>query len=69
MALIDSGKTFDKKEHQKKIIKRMENMDIAQYSLRVPKPLYKQVKIKLAKEGKQLRTVLIDMLEEYIKKS
>ena len=68
MAFIDSGKNFDKKENQEKLTKRMDNMDISQYPLRIPTPLYQQVKIKLAKENKKLRTILIEMLEEYIKK-
>lgn len=67
MAFIESGKTFDKDEHHVKMRKRMDSMDICQYSLRVPAPLYKKVKIKLAKEQQQLSKLLVDMLEKYIK--
>jgi hypothetical protein len=68
MAFIESGKTFDKDENYEKMKKRMDNMDTCQYPLRIPAPLYKKVKMKLVRENTKLRTVLIDMLEEYIKK-
>lgn len=67
MALIDSGKTFDKEENQAKLKKRMENMTNVQYSLRVPQALHKKVKLKLLKEDKKFRTLLLEMLEEYVK--
>ena len=68
MALINSGKEFDKDENHDKMKARMENMDATQYPLRIPNDLYKKVKIKLVHEGRKLRPVLIEMLEEYIKK-
>lgn len=68
MAFIDSGKNFDKEENHKKMQTRMENSDTVQYPLRIPTNLYKQVKIKLANDDTKLRTVLIKMLEEYVKK-
>ncbi len=68
MALIDSGKTFDKDDHHEKMKKRGTNMDVIQYPLRIPSALYKKVKIKLANDEVKLRTILIEMLEEYIKK-
>jgi hypothetical protein len=68
MALIDSGKEFDKEDNIQKMKKRMDNMDTKQYPLRIPAKLYKQVKMKLVKEDKNLRSILIEMLEEYIKK-
>lgn len=67
MAFIDSGKTFDKDDHHDKMKTRMENMDLSPYLFRIPTPLYKKVKLKLVKEEKKLREVLVDMLEEYIK--
>jgi hypothetical protein len=67
MAFIDSGKTFDKDGHHDKMKVRMENMDVSAYLLRIPAPLYKQVKMKLVKDEKTLREVLVCMLEEYIK--
>ena len=68
MAFIESGKTFDKDEHHVKMTRRMEGMDISTYLLRIPTPLYKQIKYKLLKDNKKLREVLVTMLEEYIKK-
>ncbi len=68
MAFIESGMTFDKEENYGKMKKRMENMDTTQYPLRIPCGLYKKVKIKLAQDDTKLRTILIHMLEEYIKK-
>lgn len=68
MAYIESGKTFNKDEHHDKMKSRMEDLDICQYSLRIPSSLHHQAKIKLAKENKSLKSVLIQALEEYIKK-
>lgn len=67
MAFIESGKTFDKEENHKKMKKRMENMDSSTYLLKLPASLYKKVRIKLVKENKKFKPVLIDMLEKYIK--
>lgn len=68
MARIESGKEFHKEENHEKLKKRMENLDVTQYTLRIPVNLYKQVKIKMANEGKKLRGILLEMLEEYVKK-
>lgn len=68
MARIDSGKEFDKDQHHDKMKTRMENMDVKQYPLRVPAALYKKVRMKLLKEDKRLKDLIIEMLEEYIKK-
>lgn len=68
MAFIESGKSFDKEKHRKKMRKMMENMDVVQYTLRLPTYLHKKVKIKLAEEDKNLRELLIDMLLIYIEK-
>lgn len=67
MARIDSGKVFDKEEHHEKMKTRMENMDSTSYLLKVPSSLYKKVRLKLLKENKKLKPLLIQMLEEYIK--
>ncbi len=67
MALIESGKSFDKEENYTKMKKRMENMSTIQYPLRVPAHLYKKVKIRLAKDELKLRTILLKFLEEYVK--
>jgi hypothetical protein len=67
MAFIDSGKTFDKKEIQEKLKKRMENMDSASYLLKIPASLYKKVRLKLIEDDRKLKPVLIEMLEKYIK--
>ena len=66
MAFIESGKTFDKEENYQKMKTRMDNLDSVQYPLRIPKALYKQIKIKLATDNKTFRSVLIKMLEEYV---
>lgn len=67
MAFIESGKTFDKEENYEKLKTRMENMDIKQYPLRIPAALYKKVRIKLMQEDKNLRELILDMLNQYIK--
>jgi hypothetical protein len=68
MAFIESGKSFDKEENHDKMKKRMGSMDTKQYPLRIPSDLYKKVRMKLIKEDRNLRSVLIEMLEEYINK-
>lgn len=68
MAFIESGKGYDKEENYEKMKKRMNNMDVVQYPLRIPKPLHKELMVKLAKEGKKLRSVLLEMIDEYLKK-
>lgn len=64
MALIKSGKEFDKEKNHDKLTKLA--VDNQQYTLRIPEHLYKQVKMKLVKENRKLRPVLIEMLEKYI---
>jgi predicted HicB family RNase H-like nuclease len=68
MARIDSGREFDKDEHHEKMKERMENMDVKQYALRMPTNLYKKVRAKLLKEDKSLKSLIIEILEDYIKK-
>jgi DNA polymerase III psi subunit len=67
MAKIESGLEFNKNMHHDKMKTRMENMDIKQYALRVPAHLYKKVRVKLAKEDRSLKGLLVEMLEQYIK--
>lgn len=68
MAFIESGKSFNKKENRAKLKKRMENLDTVQYPLRIPKNLYKKIKIKAAQEEVTVRSVFLDMIEEYLNK-
>lgn len=65
MALIKSGVEFDKGANHEKLTQRTETNQ--QYTLRIPERLYKAVKLKLVKENRKLRPVLIEMLEKYIK--
>jgi len=65
MAKIESGVEFDKNANHEKLARLA--ADTQQYTLRIPKHLYKQVKMKLVKENQKLRPVLIRMLMEYIK--
>lgn len=67
MAKIESGVEFDKKANHQKLAKLAAINQ--QYTLRIPEHLYKQVRLKLVKENKKLRPVLIEMLENYIKTS
>lgn len=66
MAFISSGKEFDREKHQKKMKAYMGNIDIVQYSLRVPSDLHHKVKVKAAKTRTSFREVLISMLLKYI---
>lgn len=68
MALIKSGKEFDKEANHEKLGKRMENMETIQYPLRIPKSTYKRLKIQLANDERRLRDVLLEMIEKYINK-
>lgn len=65
MAKIESGVEFNKESNHDKMAKRM--VTNQQYTLRIPEHLYKAVKLKLVRENKKLRPVLIEMLELYIK--
>lgn len=65
MAKIESGVEFDKKKNHDKMARDM--VLIQQYTLRIPANLYKAVKLKMVKENKKLRPILIEMLEKYIK--
>ncbi len=65
MAKIESGVEFDKEANHEKLSKLVANTQ--QYTLRIPQHLYKQVKMKLVKENKKLKPLLIEMLEQYIK--
>ncbi len=68
MAFIDSGKTFDKEAHHDKMKERADNLDVTPYLLRIPASLHKKVKMKLVKDEKSLRDVLVDALNQYILK-
>jgi predicted DNA binding CopG/RHH family protein len=65
MALIKSGKEFDKNKNHDKLAKRAGTSQ--QYTLRIPEHLYKAVKLKMVKENKKLQPILIEMLEQYVK--
>lgn len=69
MAIIDSGKNFDKDEQHEKMKTLMVNKDTTQYTFRIPCDLYKKVKIKLANDEKKLRSVLLESLHQYLKGS
>ncbi len=66
MALIESGKSFDKEEHYQNMKKKMSNLEVSQYTLRIPTSVYKKLKVKLAKEGNMLSVVLNKMIEDYV---
>ena len=68
MAFIDSGKTFDKEAHHDKMKERSDNLDVTPYLFRIPASLHKKVKMKLVKEEKNLREILVDALKTYISK-
>lgn len=65
MAKIESGVEFDKEANHEKLSKLVATNQ--QYTLRIPAHLYKAVKLKLVKENKKLRPLLIEILEQYIK--
>lgn len=68
MAFIDSGKNFDKELHHEKMKERSDNMDVKPYLFRIPASLYKKVKMQLVKDEKNMKDVLVDALNLYIKK-
>jgi hypothetical protein len=67
MAKIDSGLEFDKEKNHKNMTDLMKNKDTKQYPLRIPASLYKKVRIKLMHEDRNLRELILDMLNLYIK--
>lgn len=66
MAKIESGVEYDKNANHENMTKRI--VTNQQYTLRIPENLYKAVKLKLVKENKKLRPLLIEMLEGYVQK-
>lgn len=66
MALLISDAQNAKQKQIEKSKKQLENMEISQYTLRIPTHLYKKVRIKLAKEDLKLRPLLVKLLEEYV---
>ena len=69
MAFIESGKAFDKEKHYEKMKQLLADKDTIQYPIRIPKVMHKQIKIKMAQDGTKLREILLQFLEEYLKKS
>lgn len=65
MAKIESGVEFDKSANHEKLSTGL--VTNQQYTLRIPAHLYKAVKLKLVKENRKLRPLLIEMLVEYTK--
>ena len=68
MAFIESGKSFNKDDHYKKMKKKLENMDYVQYPLRIPAHIYKKVKVKAAQESITVRSILMNMIEDFLRK-
>lgn len=64
MALIKSGKEFDKDENHVKLAKLAAVNQ--QYTLRIPEHLYKQVKRKMVEDERTLRDILIVALNKYL---
>jgi hypothetical protein len=67
MARIESGLEGKQEELTNKMATMVENKETKQYPLRIPAPLYKKVRIKLMQEDKNLRELILDMLNQYIK--
>lgn len=68
MAFIESDKGFDKDEHQRKMKKRLENMDSVQYPLKLPANIYKKLKVKAAQEEKSIKAILMEFIDKYLSK-
>jgi hypothetical protein len=66
MALIDSGKKFDKDKNHEFLTKDLEARDMKPYLLNIPAPLFKKVKRKLVEDEKNMREILIECLYKYI---
>lgn len=67
MAFIESGKSYDKQKNNEVLEERMGNMDSNSYLLRIPATLHQKVKLKLVKDNRKLRSLLLEALEQYIK--
>ncbi len=68
MAFIESGQKFDKEKHRAKMAKLMENMDRVCCTIRIPTHIHTKMKLKLAKQRKNMNDVILDMLLKYIDK-
>ncbi len=67
MAKIDSGVDSVQEKNNSKMSGMLQNKETKQYPLRIPAPLYKKVRIKLMQQDKNLRELILDMLNQYIK--
>lgn len=64
MALLKSGKEFDKEQNHENLIK---NIDATKpYLFNIPSALYKKVKRKMVEDERNLRDVLIEALNKYL---
>lgn len=66
MTIIDGGHKIDKEKVRKKLKRQMENMDVVNYPLRIPRNLHKKVMLKSLMTGTTLRKVLINYLKEWV---
>ena len=66
MALIDSGKKFDKDKNHEFLTNDLASKDMKAYLLNIPAPLFKKVKRKLVEDEKNMREILIECLYKYI---
>ena len=67
MAFIESGKSFDKKENEKKMKERMKNMESTVYNFHIPTRLHTAFKQLTAQRRTSMKEVLIEFIEIYIK--
>ena len=69
MAFIDSGQTFDKEKHRKKMRRLMVNMDRVKFTFRIPTSILKKFKRKLVEEQTNASQFLNDKILEFIDKN
>ena len=67
MALIDYKKP-DREKELKKYAKMKEDAELIGYNLRVPRRLFIKFKQKALLEDKHLRTVLLELIKQYVEK-
>jgi predicted DNA binding CopG/RHH family protein len=66
MAFIESGKGFNKEDHQKKMKRYMGNKDRTKFTIRIPNGSLKKLKKKLLEDDLNVNQFLNDMILKYI---
>ena len=66
MALIVTTTKYDKDKEREKLQRRIDNTNLINYSIRIPKHIHLKLKQKLAAEDKVLKDIVMKVIMDYI---